>query len=229
MFLECSGIQYIDVTGLTAVQMANEMFKNCKSIKYIDISNMTAIKTANYMFYGCDSMISATFGSKPYLTSCSTIFWACTSLMRVDLDGMVAVTTADSMFYYCYSLIEVSSTGFAKDVSSGVNLTDAFYYCESLTKINLPNTKIAGYIACDNSSSKISRLASLNFDTSNLTTGATISMTYCSLSADALNAFFTSLPTLSSGRTGYVKIRGCVGTSTCDKTIATNKGWTVTV
>jgi len=51
-----------------------------------------------------------------------------------------------------------------------------------------------------------------------------VAITYLSLDASALNDIFTDLPTLS-GRT--ININGCLGSATCNRTIATSKGWTV--
>jgi hypothetical protein len=42
------------------------------------------------------------------------------------------------------------------------------------------------------------------------------------LTAAALNALFTSLPTVQSG---IIYISANPGTDTCDRSIATNKGW----
>jgi hypothetical protein len=55
-------------------------------------------------------------------------------------------------------------------------------------------------------------------------TSSQVDVSYCNLSASALNQLFTDLPTLS-GKT--IKITGCTGAGTCDQTIATNKGWIV--
>jgi len=52
-----------------------------------------------------------------------------------------------------------------------------------------------------------------------------IDVSYCSLDADALNTLFGDLETVT-GKT--IKITGNPGASTCDTSIATNKGWTVT-
>jgi hypothetical protein len=45
------------------------------------------------------------------------------------------------------------------------------------------------------------------------------------LSASALNALFSSLPTINEGDEGQIIINGNPGEDTCDKSIAINKGW----
>jgi hypothetical protein len=55
-------------------------------------------------------------------------------------------------------------------------------------------------------------------------TSPQIDVQYCDLSESALNTLFGDLPTVS-GKT--IKITGCTGAGTCDTSIATAKGWTV--
>ena len=49
--------------------------------------------------------------------------------------------------------------------------------------------------------------------------------TNCALDADAINALFGDLPTVSATRT--INVKGNPGAATCDTTIATNKNWKV--
>jgi hypothetical protein len=46
------------------------------------------------------------------------------------------------------------------------------------------------------------------------------------LSATALNEIFAALPT-RLGSVGYMRISGNPGASTCNRSIAENKGWSV--
>jgi hypothetical protein len=48
-------------------------------------------------------------------------------------------------------------------------------------------------------------------------------MQYNDMSAAQINAIFTALPSVSK----TIDITGCTGAATCDKSIATGKGWTV--
>jgi len=63
------------------------------------------------------------------------------------------------------------------------------------------------------------------------TNGIRYSISYagCKLSASQLNAIFTGLGTAdNAGGQQTVTITGNYGAATCDQTIATGKGWTVT-
>ena len=55
-------------------------------------------------------------------------------------------------------------------------------------------------------------------------TSPQIDVQYCDLSESSLNTLFGDLPTVS-GKT--IKITGCTGAGTCNTSIATAKGWTV--
>jgi hypothetical protein len=65
----------------------------------------------------------------------------------------------------------------------------------------------------------VSRIQASNFN-------FTFSIANCKLSGTALNEIYTNLPTVS-GQT--ITVTGNYGTATHDPTIATAKGWTVTV
>ena len=53
----------------------------------------------------------------------------------------------------------------------------------------------------------------------------TVSVSYCNLNAAALNKIFTDLGTVTSGT---ITISYAPGAATCNRSIATAKGWTVT-
>jgi len=52
-----------------------------------------------------------------------------------------------------------------------------------------------------------------------------INISYTSLNAAALDLLFGDLPTLTGK---YINITGCPGASTCTRSIATAKGWSIT-
>jgi len=99
-----------------------------------------------------------------------------------------------------------------------------FYNCYSLQSLNLSNTNVGAVTPVANFA--------------NFATG-TVSLIKCRLpqakwnfsvagnplSAAELNLLFGDLSTVT-GQT--ITITGCTGAATCDRTIATNKGWTVT-
>jgi hypothetical protein len=97
-----------------------------------------------------------------------------------------------------------------------------FQYCTSLTSIPLFNTAAI---------SSIANISNIFNGCINLSQGRTdglrftISYANCNLSAAALNDIFTGLGTASGAQT--ITITGNPGEATCNKTIATAKGWTV--
>jgi hypothetical protein len=101
-----------------------------------------------------------------------------------------------------------------------------FTNCEQLTTINLSNAKLTS-IAAKGQSGKLGKLATLTFNASSpfSSYAPQVDIQYNTLTNIQLNTIFTALPTVT-GKT--INITGCTGAATCDKTIATNKGWTVT-
>ena len=57
-------------------------------------------------------------------------------------------------------------------------------------------------------------------------TSPQINVSYTSMDATALNQLFTDLPTITSKT---ITVVGCPGAATCNTSIATAKGWTVTI
>lgn len=101
------------------------------------------------------------------------------------------------------------------------------YYKDNLQEVNLPKLRISRISAGTNATSnKFTKLNTLIVDWENSTYSGISPQILIAAPLDSawLNAMFTALPTVS-GKT--VDVRGCDGYATCDKTIATAKGWTV--
>jgi len=205
MFQGCETLSYIDpshTADLIAVTNAPNMFSYCRSLLYIDVSTLSLVRTSYGMFSYCDA------------------------LKYADVSGMKSVEDAMAMFYGCYSLETVVATDFAKDIAYSIRFTNAFWYCYNLKSINFPNTRISTISAQGTSSFK-NKLETLTFHPlSTFDYGTTtVDISYCTLTATQLNVIFTALPSVYGKK---INITGCNGASTCNRSIATAKGWTVT-
>lgn len=222
----CYALENVDVSGMTEALDAYDAFDNCSSLRAIDISDLTKLQFAQYMFGNCYSLSDVKIGSKPFLTEASSMFRYCNSLVSVDITGLTKVTDADYMFYYCYSLQSISANTFARDSLSEVSMKNAFYCCEHLKDISLPMAKVKN-LGARGSTYFLNRLETLLVSSSS-TFGDSytpqLDLRYNTLSAAQINQIFTDLPTVSSK---YVYVGGCPGSSTCDPSIATAKGWIV--
>ncbi|WP_152567528.1 leucine-rich repeat domain-containing protein [Porphyromonas canoris] len=112
----------------------------------------------------------------------------------------------------------------ALDVSKNTALEHLDCYVNNLTSLDLSNNKNLTVFGCDN-----------NKDLSSLKISGSIkNMLYCrncKLSAETLNEIFTILPDVTgvAGGKKTIYIHGNPGTDECDKKIATDKGWTVSL
>ena len=137
-----------------------------------------------------------------------------------DLEGFwppPTTTTNYTLLFYSWDWI---TTIPPHDTSSVTNMSSMFVGCSSLTTIPPLDT------------SSVTNTSGMFQGCSSLTTvvlnglGADLSVADTNMGADALNALFDGLATVTDGRT--VDITNTPGAATCDRTIATNKGWTVT-
>lgn len=93
-----------------------------------------------------------------------------------------------------------------------------------LKVINLPNLRTS-LITCNGSSSRTFALESIEIDWENST--GNINFRYTSLPVEEINRIFTALPDITGGTARTIDVRNTPGYATCDKSIAENKGWTV--
>ena len=140
------------------------------------------------------------------------------------IQSNAACTNMGPMFTNCYSLQSLDLSGF--NTSSVTNMSYMFNSCSSLQSLDLSQTVLSAITTITNFA---------NF------TNGTISLIKCRLpqvkwsftvagnplSATALNNLFSDLKDLTSLTAQTITITGCTGAATCDKTIATNKNWTV--
>jgi len=180
------------------------------------------------MFYGCASLqsIPAFPGSVEAVTTMRQMFYNCHSLQAIpSFPGSVeAVTTMYQMFYNCYSLQTIPA--FPGSVAAVTDMRQMFYDCVSLQTI--PAFETNGIASATPPTEMFSGCRSLAVGRTN---GIRYSISYagCKLSASQLNAIFTGLGTAdNAGGQQTVTITGNYGAATCDQTIATGKGWTVT-
>jgi surface protein len=134
------------------------------------------------------------------------------------LFNTAAVTDMSSMFQNCAVLQSIPLF----NTVSVTNMARIFQNCTALQIVPLLNT--AAIISSSNSSFIFYSCRSL---CKGRTNGIMFSISYdsCKLSTAALNDIFTGLGTASGSRN--VVISNNPGAATCDRSIATAKGWTV--
>ena len=232
MFYGCASLQTIPAFpgSVAAVKNMSYMFQNCYSLQSIPAfpGSVAAVTNMSYMFTGCASLqtIPAFPGSVAAVTTMYQMFYGCTSLQTIPAfpGSVAAVTTMALMFYGCASLQTIPA--FPGSVAAVTTMYQMFYGCTSLQTI--PAFETNGIVSAAASTEMFLNCRSLAVGRTN---GIRYSVSYagCKLSAAQLNAIFTGLGTADNARGQQtVTITGNYGAATCDQTIATGKGWTVT-
>ena len=229
MFSNCISIQSLNLSSFNTSSVTNmiNMFNSCYSLQYLNLIsfNTSAVTNMANMFNSCYSLQSINLSSfnTAAVTNMSIMFYYCSSLQSLNLSSFntVSVTNMSNMFNSCYSLQYLNLSSF--NTSAVTNMSYMFNNCYSLQSLNLSNTNVGAVTSISNF---------VNFAT------GTVSLIKCRipqakwsfsvannpLSASELNLLFGDLATVT-GQT--ITITGCTGSATCDRTIATNKGWTV--
>lgn len=239
MFYNYLTLQSVDLHTSSGTNFS-DMFYACSALRSANLSDTSSGTSFGNMFYACRSLQSIPPFDLSSGTSFGTMFHGCFSLQSIPPLDLSSGTSFGSMFLDCFSLQSVPPL----DLSSGTNLTSMFQGCRSLHSVGALDTSGATNFAyMFNGCPALQSLPALDFsngteffyvvqDDPSLSrseaTGCKVNISYsnCKLSAAALNEIFTNLATVSSKT---ITITGNPGASTCDKTIAENKGWTVTV
>jgi hypothetical protein len=200
----------------SSVTDMNQMFVGCVSLKTIELFNTQNVTNVSGMFNGCSSLIEVPLFNLQNATSTSFMFNGCKNLKTVPLFNLISVTTTDQMFNGCYSLVTVPEL----NTSLITNTYAMFYQCPGLTNLSLNLSSTTNSSLFFNSSTSLQK-----FTATGLKRG--MSLLNCQMSATELNNFFTSLGTASGAQT--IVVTGNHGASTCNTSIATAKGFTVTI
>ena len=242
MFYSCGKLRSAPLFTTSSVANSEFVFGYCGSLACIpdyDLSQATSIEG---MFHDCCALVEAPELTLAVVTNAASVFYRCYALRAVPLFNLSSATDINHIFYGCTSLREVplfdfSSAGImsaafekcrslrtvpAFNTDSCYRIDRCFYDCLSLTvlpALNLANISSSGYMV-----DITTRTPSLN---RSHMSGARYYQYYkdCPLSAAAINEIFTNLGTAAGTQT--ITITNCPGAATCDRSIATAKGWTV--
>ena len=214
MFSGCLSLQSVPLFNTASVTNMNSMFSGCTSLQSVPLFNTASVTSMFGMFSGCTSLQSVPLFNTSSVNSMFGMFGSCSSLQSVPLFNTASVTNMGNMFSGCSSLQSVPLF----NTASVTNMSSMLNSCSSLQSVPLFNTA-----SVTNMSSMFNSCLALG---RSQITGAGITHSYsaCNLSASALNEVFTNLATVT-GQT--ITITNNPGAATCDRTIATAKGWTV--
>ena len=245
MFYRCFSLRKVPLFDTSAVTDTNHMFYLCSALMCVPLFDTSSVETMESMFAYCYCLPTIPAYDTSAVTTMYGMMQNCVCLHTMPLLDTSSVTTMAKTFKWCYSLPSVPLF----DTSSVTTFFEAFYDCENLRLVPVLDTSGATVITrifygCNS----LSRIPSLNFAAVSSRTNAGPFVSYCyrltrcsvsglryshsyvvpakRLTATALNEIFTNLGTAAGSQT--ITITGCLGAATCDRTIATAKGWTVT-
>ena len=219
MFSGCSSLQSVPLFNTTNVNNVigmQGMFTNCFSLQSVPLFDTSNVVGMSVMFSGCTSLQSVPLFNTASVTNMSGMFNGCSSLQSVPLFNTVNVTTMTQMFLNCSSLQSVPAFN---TVNVSV-LNSMFQGCTSLYQAELNAPAVTNIATIFTSVNSLQR-----FIATGLTRGFTVANNL--MSATELNNLFTSLGTASGAQT--IVVTGNPGAATCNVSIATAKGFTVTI
>ena len=225
MFYNCYSLTAIPQLDTSAVTNMTQMFQGCSSLTAIPQLDTSAVTNMVGMFQGCSSLTAIPQMDTSAVTNMGNLFRNCYSLTAIPHLDISAVANMVGMFQGCYSLTAIPQL----DTSAVTNMSYMFYSCNSLTAI--PQLDTSAVTNMKQVFYNCSSLTSITLD--NTVTGwagYAISLNDCSLSHAAIVAFFNSLPTITEAKA--ITLTGNPGVSEltdAEKTIATGKGWTLTL
>lgn len=201
-----ASLSSLNVGGVSAVvHSLLEIFSSIKN-NISDFSNLLS---------SCTALKSIPIVYTSAGTNFSSMFNQCYALPLIPLIDTSLGTNFTSMFAQCLGLRVLPSL----NTSSGLTFTSMFLAARSLVAVPALNmnsaTTIGAFISGAYSASDV--------NTTNI--GVSINISGLKLTAARLNEVFGNLKT-TTGQT--ITITSCPGAATCDRTIATAKGWTVT-
>jgi len=234
-FFSCYSLKSVTFPStMNSVASFNQAFSNCYNLENIVMpTSVSLCNNFTSIFSNCYSLTSITLPAtiSATTTGFASLFQNCFSLKTIVLPDTQTsgLTTIDLFIQKCGSLVSIANIDKLGSPTLSGTLVSASgnTYCNSITSLSFscPFSVIAFNGVSATNFNKLNSLRLLNTRTGQWT-GASpqINVSYCNLSATALNQLFTDLTTIVSKT---INITGCTGAGICTRSIATAKGWTV--
>jgi hypothetical protein len=219
-----------------------QMFKNCQALHTLGPLNIGKSTNVGTMFQNCDSLTTIESMSFHSVTSATSFLISTETLTNFPHFNLVSVTSLDSAFESS-DFINTVQTPVSISMHQNTNCNDLFRACSRVKAIYITGSNnVTNWDEAFQSNSRLIKLeADMSGGTSFTNTFVTcdslqvvdipgiahnVDFSDChSMTKEVLDGLFESLATVS-GKT--IDVSGCLGASTCDTSIATNKGWSVT-
>lgn len=253
MFRDCTSLTNVPLIDLSGATSVFAMFRNCSSLTSVPLYDLSNQWSTSQLFFGCSSLTSVPAFDLSSAVSCSSMFSGCASVeffpeftfgIVTNLDQMFSgcssansignitsgldIRTCQGMFFGCSSLVtapQISTLALEYDNFDWFGCISMFSGCSSLEEVDLnisvddvsSNDQGAQnmFLNCPSLESVILNGMNIEFSVAN-----------ANLNEPALEAMFDSLSDLTP-KVSVVRIDGNPGAILCDKTVASNKNWSV--
>ena len=212
MFRDMAMLREVDLRGAQPISLAN-WFNGCVRLEKITGLDTSLATLFNLAFYNCNALRDFSWISFAQATDMSSAFVNCYELKTITINTPT-ITSLSATFNGCISLRRAEVI--APNAASAAN---CFISCLLLTDVTLHTKANAARTSTYTKANMLSWIKDLSGSS------VVMSVASCNLNAAALNRIFTDLGTVTSAT---ITITGTPGAATCDRSIATAKGWTVT-
>ena len=212
MFRDMVMLREVDLRGAQPISMAN-WFNGCELLEKITGLDTSLATLFNLAFYNCNALRDFSWISFDKATDMSSAFVNCYELKTITINSPT-ITSLSATFNGCLSLRRAEVI--APNATSAAN---CFISCPMLTDVTLHTAATASRATTYSKANMVSWINDLSGSS------VALSVASCNLNAAALNRLFTDLGTVTSGT---ITITSTPGAATCNRSIATSKGWTVT-
>lgn len=212
MFRDMAMLREVDLRGAQPISLAN-WFNGCVLLEKITGLDTSLATLFNLAFYNCNALRDFSWISFAQATDMTSAFVNCYELKTITINTPT-ITSLSATFNGCLSLRRAEVI--APNATTAAN---CFIACQLLTDVTLHTKANAARTSTYTKANMLSWINDLSGSS------ITVSLASCNLNAAALNRIFTDLGTVT---TATITITGTPGAATCDRSIATAKGWTVT-
>ena len=212
MFRDMAMLREVDLGGAQPTSLAN-WFNGCELLEKITGLDTSLVTLFNLAFYNCRLLRDFSWISFAQATDLSSAFTGCLELKTIIINSPT-ITSISGTFEGCRSLRRAEVI-----VPNATAAANCFRGCPVLTDVTLHTKATTARTSVYSTSNMVSWINDLSGST------AALSVASCNLNAAALNRIFTDLGTVTSGT---ITITSTPGAATCNRSLATAKGWTVT-
>lgn len=212
----------INIPVATAV---NQMFNYNSCLRQVGtITTGTALTSMDSMYYMCQEIVNPVMPSNTQnVTSANSVFAYCRNMIKAPVLNLFATScNSSNMFQECNKMVDASQVS----ITFAITASSMYANCSSMTK---PAT-VNSYVYANTAPSFAIGCRSLQkFPPGVLGISRSFSVANSGLTTDGLNAMFTALSTAYNFGSETITVTGCPGASTCNTSIASAKGWNVTL